>query len=99
MGCAPACLACSGLTKRAADGEPRPSARPSGLLAVALAQGKIERQGGGVLDLLHGEGRGDLRYFNAGDELLVEGVVGGDIGNDDPQKVVDLSAHAITFDH
>src|SRR5690242_13727926 len=72
--------------------------RPGGRLlqlSFRALDGEAERQRGGVLDLLHGESGGHLGDFDAGDELLVEGVVGADVGHHHAQEIVDLAAHAV----
>src|SRR5215469_12553051 len=57
--------------------------------------GEAERQGGRILDLLHRERGGHLGDFDAGNELLVEAVIGGDVGHDHAQEVINIPAHAI----
>src|SRR5215510_11697223 len=57
--------------------------------------GEGERQGSRILDLLHRERGGHLGDFDAGNELLVEAVVGGDVGHDHAQEVINIPAHAI----
>src|SRR5688572_18959408 len=52
------------------------------LLVVAGYQGEVERQRGCVLDLLHRERGVDVGECDLADQLLVEGVVGGDVGDD-----------------
>jgi hypothetical protein len=72
---------------------------PQGRGGRLLVQHQIvERQFSRVLDLLHGESRGHITYLDLGDQFLVEGVVGRDVGNDDPQQVVHVAAHAVEFD-
>src|SRR5262249_44935826 len=57
--------------------------------------GEGERQGRRILDLLHRERGGHLGDFDAGNKLFVEAVVGGDVGHDHAQKVINFPAHAI----
>src|SRR5215467_8747204 len=62
---------------------------------LCAIDGEGERQGSRILDLLHRERGGHFGDFDAGNELLVEAVVGGDVGDDHAQQVINFPAHAI----
>src|SRR5262247_3594645 len=66
-----------------------PGGRNLGLLLFAT-DGEGERQGSRILDLLHRERGGHFGDFDAGNELLVEAVVGGDVGDDHAQQVINF---------
>src|SRR5262245_36347846 len=68
--------------------------RNLGLLLFAT-DGEGERKGSRILDLLHRERGGHFGDFDAGNELLVEAVVSGNVGDDHAQQVINFPAHAI----
>src|SRR5215217_3815391 len=74
------------------------NSRADRLLVVVDDDGEIERQGRGVFDLAHGKGGADIGQVNLADELLVEGVIGVDVGHHHAHQVIDVAAHAVELD-
>jgi hypothetical protein len=51
-----------------------------------------------MLDLLHGEGRADVGQPDAADELLINPIISGDVGDLKFEEIICVAAHPVELD-